>query len=304
MLSCWFGIGIRSSAPSRQTRCRAEKTSQAPRGESRRRAPTRRSSSALHPSRGAAPAAVKSRSGCSAPVIQSNARITSRDRWFGPSPVSTCGTTKTVSNDFAHPIDQLLLDTIACAHAWYGMHAAGKTSTGSPRRRARQTPRPADARPRRPCAGHLPRRDGRSPASWLHLGLAPSPRPALRLAGPARSHRGSLIPGTHTVYRETGATRRPPNSDWSCPSQTVSTSADLTHAFENARLQRDTAYPSHSHGKLGWGGRIRTYDTRYQKPLPYHLATPQRCALSYPNRPCAASPKIGRAGPIPGGGRG
>ena len=29
----------------------------------------------------------------------------------------------------------------------------------------------------------------------------------------------------------------------------------------------------------GWGGRIRTYGTRYQKPLPYHLATPQlpRC---------------------------
>ena len=26
----------------------------------------------------------------------------------------------------------------------------------------------------------------------------------------------------------------------------------------------------------GWGGRIRTYGTRYQKPLPYHLATPQR----------------------------
>ena len=25
----------------------------------------------------------------------------------------------------------------------------------------------------------------------------------------------------------------------------------------------------------GWGGRIRTYDTRYQKPMPYHLATPQ-----------------------------
>src|SRR6056297_1448176 len=29
----------------------------------------------------------------------------------------------------------------------------------------------------------------------------------------------------------------------------------------------------------GWGGRIRTYGTRYQKPLPYHLATPQRAAL-------------------------
>ena len=27
--------------------------------------------------------------------------------------------------------------------------------------------------------------------------------------------------------------------------------------------------------EIGWGGRIRTYDTRYQKPLPYHLATPQ-----------------------------
>lgn len=30
----------------------------------------------------------------------------------------------------------------------------------------------------------------------------------------------------------------------------------------------------------GWGGRIRTYGTRYQKPLPYHLATPQQQSLS------------------------
>lgn len=29
---------------------------------------------------------------------------------------------------------------------------------------------------------------------------------------------------------------------------------------------------------FGWGGRIRTYDTRYQKPLPYRLATPQQRA--------------------------
>lgn len=29
----------------------------------------------------------------------------------------------------------------------------------------------------------------------------------------------------------------------------------------------------------GWGGRIRTYDTCYQKALPYHLATPQLGAL-------------------------
>ena len=32
--------------------------------------------------------------------------------------------------------------------------------------------------------------------------------------------------------------------------------------------------------RFGWGGRIRTYDTRYQKPLPYHLATPQQYAPS------------------------
>ena len=30
---------------------------------------------------------------------------------------------------------------------------------------------------------------------------------------------------------------------------------------------------------FGWGGRIRTYGTRYQKPMPYHLATPQRVGL-------------------------
>ena len=26
---------------------------------------------------------------------------------------------------------------------------------------------------------------------------------------------------------------------------------------------------------FGWGGRIRTYGTRDQNPMPYHLATPQ-----------------------------
>lgn len=31
-----------------------------------------------------------------------------------------------------------------------------------------------------------------------------------------------------------------------------------------------------SHQDSGWGGRIRTYGTRYQKPLPYLLATPQQ----------------------------
>src|SRR6056297_489091 len=36
--------------------------------------------------------------------------------------------------------------------------------------------------------------------------------------------------------------------------------------------------------RTGWGGRIRTYDTRYQKPMPYRLATPQRAALVTPGR--------------------
>ena len=26
----------------------------------------------------------------------------------------------------------------------------------------------------------------------------------------------------------------------------------------------------------GWGARIRTWECRYQKPMPYHLATPQQ----------------------------
>src|SRR5581483_772388 len=27
--------------------------------------------------------------------------------------------------------------------------------------------------------------------------------------------------------------------------------------------------------EIGWGGRIRTYECRIQRPVPYHLATPQ-----------------------------
>ena len=37
----------------------------------------------------------------------------------------------------------------------------------------------------------------------------------------------------------------------------------------------------------GWGGRIRTSEWRYQKPLPYHLATPHRCAPSRMRRALA-----------------
>lgn len=34
---------------------------------------------------------------------------------------------------------------------------------------------------------------------------------------------------------------------------------------------------NHQNLETGWGGRIRTYGARYQKPVPYHLATPQQC---------------------------
>ena len=42
----------------------------------------------------------------------------------------------------------------------------------------------------------------------------------------------------------------------------------------------------------GWGGRIRTSEWRYQKPLPYHLATPQ-CGLPSRARRRSAQYRIG-----------
>src|SRR3984893_558306 len=32
---------------------------------------------------------------------------------------------------------------------------------------------------------------------------------------------------------------------------------------------------THHYYENGWGGRIRTYECRIQRPVPYHLATPQ-----------------------------
>ncbi len=43
-------------------------------------------------------------------------------------------------------------------------------------------------------------------------------------------------------------------------------------------------FQGHAHRSDGWGGRIRTSEWRYQKPLPYHLATPQRAAPSRTGR--------------------
>ena len=43
--------------------------------------------------------------------------------------------------------------------------------------------------------------------------------------------------------------------------------------------------------KSGWDGRIRTYDTLYQKQLPYHLATSQRGRLGTANASGFQAPK-------------
>src|SRR5690606_19378322 len=63
-----------------------------------------------------------------------------------------------------------------------------------------------------------------------------------------------------------------------------------------AKLQRNMAIPRHERATMrsvigqsapalevtGWGGRIRTCECRYQKPVPYHLATPQQSCAHIP----------------------
>ena len=61
----------------------------------------------------------------------------------------------------------------------------------------------------------------------------------------------------------------------------VSQNATLAQTIELTRLSHTTENQSHVKGVAGWGGRIRTYDARYQKPLPYHLATPQQAGVTY-----------------------
>jgi hypothetical protein len=51
------------------------------------------------------------------------------------------------------------------------------------------------------------------------------------------------------------------------------TFANLRSIRPNA-LPRNRAY--HICKKNGWGGRDRTCEYRYQKAVPYHLATPQQ----------------------------
>ena len=54
--------------------------------------------------------------------------------------------------------------------------------------------------------------------------------------------------------------------------------AILRHAqgFELAALYQSKHDMLGIRKNAGWGGRIRTYGTRYQKALPYHLATPHQ----------------------------
>ena len=44
---------------------------------------------------------------------------------------------------------------------------------------------------------------------------------------------------------------------------------------ELATIYRSQFKPMFELANVGWGARIRTWECRYQKPMPYHLATPQ-----------------------------
>lgn len=66
--------------------------------------------------------------------------------------------------------------------------------------------------------------------------------------------------------------------------------ADVEQGAEGGCAARDPAGRMRS----GWGGRIRTCAWRYQKPLPYRLATPQIAGRLYSERADAAQER--RAG--------
>src|SRR3546814_10610085 len=78
---------------------------------------------------------------------------------------------------------------------------------------------------------------------------------------------------------------------------------DNTAQNAGTTSSRGTSWPFLGQGAIpaGWGGRIRTCACRYQKPVPYRLATPQqpvRRALYSAATPIARrarSKKIGRA---------
>lgn len=56
-------------------------------------------------------------------------------------------------------------------------------------------------------------------------------------------------------------------------------------------LCRPVGLSNQVEGGAGWGGRIRTYGTRYQKALPYRLATPHQQGGGYDKLRGASSPR-------------
>src|SRR4029453_16857805 len=60
--------------------------------------------------------------------------------------------------------------------------------------------------------------------------------------------------------------------------------------------------PNRRELRFGWGARIRTWEWRYQKPLPYHLATPQRASIESSAAITHLTRVINMARAAPGGG--
>jgi site-specific DNA recombinase len=58
----------------------------------------------------------------------------------------------------------------------------------------------------------------------------------------------------------------------------ASAASDTTKAPQSRRENHSCDGENNPVGLTGWGGRIRTCECRYQKPVPYHLATPQQAA--------------------------
>ena len=70
-------------------------------------------------------------------------------------------------------------------------------------------------------------------------------------------------------------------------------STDPSVIFDTDRKRHClTAHLFQKMRKAGWDGRIRTYDTRYQKPMPYHLATSQQRGAGYCEERSGSSPVL------------
>lgn len=109
------------------------------------------------------------------------------------------------------------------------------------------------------CNGCWPRR--LSEASFLYLGsiTTSSPKPILPI--------GHFL----TIWIEI-------TGEWwfwgSAKTSTLPRSS-VTKLKKEGISKGEHCFPFEWAAEVGWGGRIRTLEWRYQKPLPCHLATPQ-----------------------------